>query len=114
MSPPPRNDNCSIHSAGNSTTISSSIAAACTMARSLLIALRFDAKPADGPAQQQYAGNHQGRNRAAVAPIGKIERFNKGVVIGHLGCSAGPSIGQYVNQRECLDAVDQSKQAGDD
>src|SRR5690242_8473208 len=111
MSPPARNDSCSIHRAGNSTVASNRIATPCTTARSLIITFRFDAEPADKPAQKQYSGDHQGRDRAAVAPIGKVKRFDKGVIVGHLGRGAGTAIGQYINQRERLDAVDQSKQA---
>src|SRR5271169_5188062 len=113
MSPPARNDNCSIHSAGNSTTTSNSAAAPCTATRSLFIALRRAAETADEPAQQQYAGNHQRCDRTAVAPIGEIKRLDKGVIVGHLGRGAGPAIGQYIDQRERLDAVDHPEQAGD-
>src|SRR3954468_12377228 len=106
MSPPVRNDNCSIQKAGNSTTNRIIAAVALTSQRELFIALLFRIEPADQPAKQQHPTDHQRRNRAAVAPIGKIERLDKRVIVGDLGDRSGPTVCQNVDQREGLDAVD--------
>src|SRR5215472_13893071 len=102
MSPPARNDNCNIQNAGNSTSSRIIVTVALTTERGLFIPLLFRIKTAEEPAQKQHPSDHQCRDRAAIAPVGKIERLDKCVIVGHLGDGSGPAVCQDVDQGERL------------